>query len=69
MTKTRVSANKKPKPTGRPKTGIGKLIGLRWHPPVLAAIDDWRREQPDLPSQAQAIRRLVEIGLAAKGKR
>ena len=29
----------------------------------LAKIDDWRRKQPDLPSRAEAIRRLVERGL------
>jgi hypothetical protein len=28
-------------------------------------IDDWRRQQPDLPSRAEAIRRLVEKALAA----
>lgn len=26
-------------------------------------VDDWRRVQPDLPSRAEAIRRLVDIGL------
>ena len=31
-------------------------------------IDDWRRKQEDLPSRAEAIRRLVEIGLKAKVK-
>lgn len=31
----------------------------RW----VAAVDDWRRIQPDLPSRAEAIRRLVEAGL------
>jgi hypothetical protein len=29
----------------------------------LKTIDDWRRQQPDLPSRAQAIRRLVEKAL------
>jgi hypothetical protein len=45
------------------------LIGIRWHEPALTAIDDWRREQPDLPPRGEAIRRLVEIGLAKGGKR
>ncbi|MBP1297418.1 hypothetical protein ACVL91_009818 [Bradyrhizobium elkanii] len=30
--------------------------------------DDWRRKQADLPGRPEAIRRLVEIGLKAKGK-
>src|SRR5882724_2880406 len=34
----------------------------------VAAIDDWRRKQADLPSRSEAIRRLVELGLKAKGK-
>jgi hypothetical protein len=33
-----------------------------------AAIDEWHRKQPDLPSRSDAIRRLVEIGLKAKTK-
>ena len=28
-------------------------------------IDEWRRAQKDLPPQAEAIRRLVELGLEA----
>lgn len=32
---------------------------------IIAAIDEWRREQSDLPSRSEAIRRLVEIGLEA----
>lgn len=31
----------------------------------LAIIDEWRRQQPDIPSRAEAIRRLVEKGLNA----
>jgi hypothetical protein len=34
----------------------------------VAAIDDWRRKNPDLPSRSEAIRRLVELGLKSKGK-
>jgi uncharacterized protein len=32
----------------------------------LKMVDDWRRKQPELPSRAEAIRRLVEIGLKAR---
>jgi hypothetical protein len=34
----------------------------------VAAIDEWRRKHPNLPSRSEAIRRLVELGLKAKGK-
>jgi hypothetical protein len=34
----------------------------------VAAIDEWRRKQPDLPSRSEAIRRLVELGLKGKQK-
>jgi len=34
----------------------------------VAVIDAWRRKQDDLPSRSEAIRRLVELGLKAKGK-
>jgi hypothetical protein len=32
----------------------------------LRAVDNWRRKQEDLPSRAEAIRRLVERGLSSK---
>ena len=31
-------------------------------------IDDWRRQQPDLPNISEAIRRLVEMGLEGTKK-
>ena len=39
---------------------------MRLSPELIAMLDQWRREQPDLPARAEAIRRLVEIGLKAK---
>jgi metal-responsive CopG/Arc/MetJ family transcriptional regulator len=39
------------------------LIGLTDE--QLAAIDAWRREQADLPSRSEAIRRLVDVALGA----
>ncbi|WP_164549749.1 hypothetical protein [Altericroceibacterium xinjiangense] len=37
---------------------------MRVSPEWLETIDDWRRKQPDIPSRAEAIRRLVEKGLS-----
>jgi hypothetical protein len=34
----------------------------------LRVVDDWRRCQIDLPSRAEAIRRLVELGSKIKKK-
>jgi hypothetical protein len=34
----------------------------------LRMVDDWRRGQTDLPSRAEAIRRLVEIATKIKKK-
>jgi hypothetical protein len=39
---------------------------VRLQPELSAPLDDWRRKQADLPSRAEAIRRLVELGLKAK---
>ncbi len=47
---------------GRPATGKGTQIGVRFQPADLAKIDEWRLRQNDLPSRAEAIRRLVEVG-------
>ena len=66
----KVSIRDDMKTRGRPKTtGVGTLIGLRWHDADLAKIDDWRRKQDDLPSRASAIRRLVEQALSDQPKR
>lgn len=32
----------------------------------IADVDDWRRQQDDLPSRAEAIRRLVQKGLVGE---
>ena len=37
-------------------------LQLRVSKGFLKVLDDWRRKQPDLPSRAEAIRRLVERG-------
>jgi hypothetical protein len=41
---------------------------VRVQPDMAKQLDDWRRNQNDLPSRPEAIRRLVELGLKAKGK-
>ena len=66
MKAARVSDNKKK--IGRPATGVGTLVGQRWRDDQLEQIDRWRRAQSDMPGRSEAIRRLVEIGLKAKGK-
>jgi hypothetical protein len=42
---------------------------LRITPSFLTIVDGWRRKQDDLPSRAEAIRRLVEIGAGAKAEK
>lgn len=52
------------KSMGRPRTGIGQLIGVRLQPDHLGKLDKWIAQQPDpKPSRPEAIRRLVEKGL------
>jgi hypothetical protein len=41
----------------------GEMIATRVQPNMLRLIDDWRREQPDLPSRPEALRRLALKGL------
>jgi hypothetical protein len=45
-----------------------EAVTLRMHIRLLAAIDDWRRGQPDLPSRTEAIRRLVVLALEKDAK-
>lgn len=37
---------------------------VRLQPDLTKQLDDWRRKQNDLPGRPEAIRRLIEIGLA-----
>lgn len=41
---------------------------VRLSPDLMARIDAWRRQQTDLPTRPEAIRRLVESALAAPPK-
>jgi hypothetical protein len=43
---------------------INMMAPITW----LRKIDDWRRQQPDLPNISEAIRRLVDAGLEASKK-
>ena len=53
---------------GRPPGRIqDRLFQMRVSEDFLKAIDKWRAKQDDLPSRAEAIRRLVDLGLKAKG--
>jgi hypothetical protein len=49
---------------GRPATNPAS-IHLTLLPDPLAAVDEWIDRQDDAPSRPEAIRRLVEMGLAA----
>jgi hypothetical protein len=55
------STRKRPPETGTP-------VLVRFQAANLQALDSWRREQLDLPSRAEAIRRLVDQALGAGGK-
>jgi hypothetical protein len=47
----------------------GKRVEIRLQPAILAAIDEWRRQHPDLPPRADAVVRLTEIGLESAAKK
>ena len=40
-----------------------KQLQMRVSDEFLRSIDEWRRGQPDLPPRAEAIRRLIAMGL------
>ena len=53
------------RPTDDPK---GTTLQMRVSAAYLKTIDDWRRQQPDLPSRSEAIRRLTAIALLSAKK-
>lgn len=57
------STKNKPRRGRPPTTGKGVLIGGRWQSPDVDAIDAWRDQQEDKPDRAEAVRRLVRLGL------
>lgn len=57
-----MSTSKPPERRPRAKT-TGALVGTRFQPDLLEAIDLWRKAQFDLPTRPEAVRRLVELGM------
>jgi hypothetical protein len=56
------------KKAGRPATGNDPVRAIRLSDEFLAKVDAWAASQDDEPGRSEAIRRLVELGLKAKGK-
>jgi hypothetical protein len=51
---------------GPAPTGKGVQVVVRLQPYPLDALDKWAAKQKDHPTRAEAIRRLVELGLKVK---
>jgi hypothetical protein len=62
MIKERDPGARRPK-RGRPPTGKGKLVTMRFPTDFLREVDDWLGVQPVPPTRAAAIRRFAELGL------
>jgi hypothetical protein len=65
MRKSIIDNHKRPK-RGRPKTtGVTPMSGVRISTDLEAEIMSWADRQKDTPTKAEAIRRLIELGLAS----
>ena len=42
-----------------------RMIQMRVNDEFVRRVDDWRRQQPELPSRSEALRYLIELGLQA----
>ena len=59
-----ISDSGKKRRRGRPKTGIGKAIGLRLYPDLDRELTSWIKAQPaPRPSKPEAIRQLLQQAL------
>src|SRR2546423_13492945 len=57
------------RPRGRPsKRTQDRPFQIRVSGSFLQMVDDWRRRQIDVPSRAEAIRRMVELAIKANKK-
>lgn len=57
-----------PKKRGRPATGKNPAVVVRFPPAIIGTIDTWAAKAEPAVTRSEAIRRLVELGLKAKGK-
>jgi hypothetical protein len=64
-----IADNRKKRGRGRPRTGIGKPVGLRLYPELERRVDDWASKQTNKPGRPEAIRRLIEIALSVNVRR
>lgn len=44
----------------------GAAVQVRLRGELYGALENWRRSQPKIPARSEALRRLIEIALAAK---
>jgi hypothetical protein len=57
------------RPRGRPsKRNQDRPFQMRVSESFLRMVDDWRRGQIDVPSRAEAIRRMVELAISGTKK-
>jgi hypothetical protein len=57
------SIKDKPKKRGRPATGRDPMRGIRMPPSMYEAILKWAKKQPDHPTFAEAVRRIISKAL------
>jgi hypothetical protein len=50
----------------RDKEKMTETVYVRCSPSMVKAIDDWRRSEPDLPTRAEALRRIAARALKVK---
>jgi hypothetical protein len=65
--KNSISVNIKSRGRPKKKGGVYPVTALRLSPALGAEVDKWASSQTDAPTRSEAIRRLVELGLKAKG--
>jgi hypothetical protein len=64
--KKSISVNKKSRGRPKKKGGVFPVTAVRLPPALGADVDKWAGSQADEPTRSEAIRRLVELGLAVK---
>jgi hypothetical protein len=64
-----ISDNHKNSRRGRPRTCITPMTVVRLSAKLEDAIIGWAGKQDDQPTKAEAIRRLVQLGLASEGRK
>jgi hypothetical protein len=63
-----LTMNREKTTTKKQEAKVSVTVGVRCHGPLLVMLDEYRRDEPDIPTRASAMRRLAIMALRGKNR-